>query len=168
MHTLAISIIDAYVDPGLLLFLHSWRLHLAYPTYLLHPFPLCSCPKRLHLLVPNFAIRRYFLVPSRAGVCILFVWVAFYKHACKRSVLTICDRHNMFRNANVGGWVKHRLQCSGRGISLFLCIGSEVQCPSVFCFEEIEYENDISTPLWHYEGQLLSNLIRRLSSCFVH
>lgn len=68
--------------------------------------------------------------------------------------LTVCDRHNMLCDTYVWACVKGCLQCDGCGMSVWLCVGSEVNC-AFFRFYEEFHERDLSTIVRHFEGQPL-------------
>lgn len=61
-------------------------------------------------------------------------------HASDRAMPT-SDRHNVLRDTDVGAWVKHLLDCDGRGRLVLGCIGSEVDCPFVPLFAVLESAN---------------------------
>lgn len=68
-----------------------------------------SCPDELHL------------TDMRASDC----------------AFTIRDPHNVLCETEVGAWVNRWWHCGGYGISLLLCVGSEVDCGSIRCYEEV-------------------------------
>lgn len=70
--------------------------------------------------------------------------------------LTVCDRLNVLRDTVVGAWVKRRWHCDEHGMSVSCCVGSEVGCPCVHCYEKVEYEKDLSRLMRRFDGQPLS------------
>lgn len=81
--------------------------------------------------------------------------------------LTVSDSDNVWRNSDVVARVKRWLYCDGRGMPVYLYVGSQVDCPFVPCYEEIEYEKDLSTLFGTLIVSCSPNLVRRSSSYVV-
>lgn len=69
--------------------------------------------------------------------------------------VTVRDLHNLLPNTDAGAYVKRWLQCGGRGSSVLRCVGSEVDCTFVPCFEEVKYEKALSTLVLRFNVQPL-------------
>lgn len=59
--------------------------------------------------------------------------------------LTVWDLHNVLRDIEAGVWVKRCLHCGGRSMLVSCWVCSEVDCSLVYCYEEVKYENYLST-----------------------
>lgn len=72
--------------------------------------------------------------------------------------LTVRDRHNEVRDTDVGTQVKLQLHCGERGLFVSRCIGSEVDCPFIRIYEEVEYKKELPTLVRHSHGQLVPKM----------
>lgn len=87
---------------------------------------------------------------------------ASYLDASRITNMSASDRavtahnvHSLWCEPGAGGWVKRWLHCSGLILSVSRCLTSEVDCPLVCCYEDVEYVKDLSTVVRRFDVQAL-------------
>lgn len=105
--------------------------------------------------MPSIVVSRVVLYVE---VCLLSECSTFTNIHVSDLVLTICGRHNVLRDTDAGAWVKRWFHCGGRYMSLSRCVSSEIDCPLVFCCEEVVHENDLLMLVRCFDGQPLRNI----------
>lgn len=69
--------------------------------------------------------------------------------------LTVRSRHNVLRHFDVGPWVKRWLRCRENRMSVSCHVVSEVDCPFLRSYEEVEHEKNLSTLVQLFDGHSL-------------
>lgn len=77
----------------------------------------------------------------------------------RASALNVGDRHDLWHGTDVRAWVKPRLHCGERGMSLSLWLTSKVDCAFVRWYEEVQYETDLSTLVQCFNAQRLPEIV---------
>lgn len=66
--------------------------------------------------------------------------------------LAVCDLHNLFRDSNVGTWVKRWVHFGGCGVSLWRCSSFKIDCPVVRYYKVVENEKYLYTLVKRFDG----------------
>lgn len=120
------------------------------------PSPAMSIPNSASSRGPEFHDPPLFPVSCDVWECAFYLDVSrFTEMRASDPALTLCDRHNVLLDSDVGSLVKRLLPSCGRGLSQLRCIASGVDCPFVRCYGEVKNEKDPSMLVRRSDWQTL-------------